>query len=780
VASRLRRTQKGAALNRLATRNDAGDGFDVDLIRQPSGIPPTDWLRAEGLRDAMAAKVGLPEFNLRPYQASAIIRIRNAYESGARRIMLQAATGSGKTRIASTIISGVREADLRALFVAPAVLLIDQTVEKLYRDGIRDIGVLQAAHPMTNPSRSVQVASVQTLQRRELPPADIVFIDEAHNFHDFYRPWMLNPDWADVPFIGLSATPWRKGLGAYYQELIVAATTQDLIDASYLSQFKVFAPAHPDLKGVRIVDGDYHEGDLGLAMDRRPLVADIVETWWKLAAGKQTLCFAVNRAHAQHIHQRFEESGVPAGYIDCETSPGERAEICRKFSSGQYRVVCNVDVLTLGVDWDARCIILARPTKSEMRYVQIIGRGLRTAPGKDHCLILDHSDTTLRLGFVTEIHHPRLDDGKSRERQKINQIKLPKECPQCAYLRPPSTPTCPNCGFTAQPVNKIGHVNGELHELRRDKGRLPIIDHALRRKFYAELMSIAGCRGYKAGWAKHKFKEKFGDWPNGLGQIDPLPASESTLRWVKSQQIRWRKASAVHPKLTRAGRERTIRATSSRPPVGLIDDWQAAYDEEAARLEYEEGLPRPQAELRAHQLIEQRRRSSDAPHNQRRTDMGMDCQGRAPSTPEGEYFQRSVWSWRPLAEYVCQIAPEITAACKCWQTNDGDGLNAEASLRLADALEAEIKSGRTEHFAIIREAYLEQLPNVPCNICAGTGIRKPIPEKGAGNPRNGGFKCNCCEGSGYVRPWDCSCPFNVESVQEFVAFLRGCGGFQIF
>ena len=205
-------------------------------------------------------------------------------------------------------------------------------------------------------------------------------------------------------------------------------------------------------------------------------------------------------------------------------------------------------MLTIGVDWDVRCIILARPTKSEILYTQIIGRGLRTADGKDHCLILDHSDTTLRLGFVTDIHHEELHDGKTREYHKRDAIKLPKACPRCAYLRPPSTPECPNCGFVATSVNKVRQAEGELHELTRDKR--PILDPATlaeqQRRFYAELVYIGRDRKYKLpGYARCKFLEKFGHWPKGLDNVAPLPPSEATLRWVKSRNIAWAKRRAA-------------------------------------------------------------------------------------------------------------------------------------------------------------------------------------------------------------------------------------------
>jgi DNA repair protein RadD len=106
---------------------------------------------------------------------------------------------------------------------------------------------MQAQHRLTDSSQPIQIASVQTLMPRDIPPADLVFIDEAHRWFDFYRRWMLDLEWANTPFVGLSATPWTKGLGAYYEQLIIAATTQDLIDQGYLSNFKVFAPSHPDL-----------------------------------------------------------------------------------------------------------------------------------------------------------------------------------------------------------------------------------------------------------------------------------------------------------------------------------------------------------------------------------------------------------------------------------------------------------------------------------------------------------------------------------------------------
>jgi superfamily II DNA or RNA helicase len=388
--------------------------------------------------------------------------------------------------------------------------------------------------------------------RREIPPAELVFLDEAHKIFNFYSKWFTDPAWKHVPFIGLSATPWAKGLGRLYQELIIAATTQDLIDLGYLSKFRVFAPAHPDLKGVRTIGGDYHEGDLGTVMDKTPLVADIVSTWLKHGVGQPTLCFAVNRLHAQHIRDKFDEAGIRAGYVDCFSTPSERIEVRSKFATGEFQVVCNVGVLTMGVDWDVRCIILARPTKSEMLFVQIIGRGLRPAEGKDHCLILDHSDTTSRLGFVTDIHHDQLDDGKARISNARDRIKLPKECPRCACLRPPTTNVCPNCGFEAKSVNPVHVVDGELRELDRNKRQ--IVNPA---EIYGQFKWICHERGYKPGWAYHKSSEYLGTQPIGFDAAPLCRPTREILRWEKSRRIAYAK-----------GRARSLTMSSSAIAIG--------------------------------------------------------------------------------------------------------------------------------------------------------------------------------------------------------------------
>src|SRR5665213_9841 len=451
-----------------------------------------------------------PIKTLRADQGAGVSKLREMVGQGERRIVMMAPTGFGKTVVTADLVRRARSKGKRVLVTVPALSLVDQTYEMLGAQGVTEVGIIQAQHQNTDPSQPVQLASIQTLQRRpSIPQADLVIIDEIHKWFRFYEKWLRDPAWVNVPIIGMSATPWTRGLGAYFGKMVVANTVKDMIEAGTLSRFRVFAPNHPDLKGVRTVAGDYHEGDLHERMGESKLVADIVMNWKYLAEGRRTVCFAVNRAHAEQISKEFEAAGVPSGYMDCDTPIMERASIRARLQAGRIKVVCNVDVIGLGVDWpEISCIIYARPTKSEMRYVQNIGRGLRTMPGKDDLIIFDHSDTTLRLGFVSDIHRDGLDDGKPRTvTEKV--VQLPKECPKCHYLKPPRMALCPVCGTIAEHHAKPIHTAaGELVEMNGDRFKVAPIAKQLKGKAqtYGQLMYYGQSKGYSQGWAANKYR----------------------------------------------------------------------------------------------------------------------------------------------------------------------------------------------------------------------------------------------------------------------------------
>ena len=486
------------------------------------------------------------KFALHPHQQSALDMLRASLVAGNKRPLIQAPTGFGKTLLGAAIVEVALSKGKRLIFTVPSISLVDQTVERFGDQGITCVGVMQGQHPLTDASQPVQIASIQTLMRRRIPAADIVLVDECHRWFEFVEKWMAMPEWGNVPFVGLSATPWTKGLGRHYDDLIVAARLKDLIADGYLSPFRVFAPSHPDLSAVKDVAGDYHEGQLAAVMSDKILIADTVATWLQLGEDRPTLVFAVDRAHAKKLANEFEAAGVSCGYVDMDTPREEREAIGRRLAQGQIKVVCNVGTLSTGVDWDVRCVVLARPTKSEMLFVQIIGRGLRLAEGKKDCLILDHSDTTLRLGFVDDIHHDTLDGGRhqaSKSVVKARDTPLPKECMKCSHLKPAGVHQCPECGFVPERQSPIEEKAGELVQLNGKRMKKAEATIEEKQAFYSMCIWHAESKGHKAGSAAWKFKDRYGSFPRGLSDR-PRPPDSTFLNWSKSRDIARAKARA--------------------------------------------------------------------------------------------------------------------------------------------------------------------------------------------------------------------------------------------
>lgn len=476
---------------------------------------------------------------LRPHQVKAIDMLTASLRSGNKRPMLQMATGAGKTLIAAHIIKRALAKGNRCCFAIPSLSLIDQTVSAFKAEGINDIGVIQANHPETDHTKPVQVASIQTLSRRNMSNMhfDLIIIDEAHIGFAFIGKWM--EAWDRIPFIGLSASPFSRGLGKLYDDLLTPITMQELIDQGHLSPFKVFAPSSPDLSGVKIIAGDYHEGQLGEVMNNNSLVADIVSTWLAVANNEPTICFGVDCAHAKHICDSFTENGVSAAYIDAHVDMEDRQVIFDKFASGEVKVICNVGCLVVGFDANCRCLILARPTKSKMRFLQMCGRALRAAEDKEFATILDHSDTHARLGFVSDIHCDKLHSGKANESgSTAPEEKVPKACSKCKFMKPVGAHECPHCGHKPERQNKVETKAGELVELsagqkRNNKSTAPVD----KRRFYGELLGYCKLHGKSPGYASQIYRQKYGVWPNAYKDAEVVAPGAITLSYIKSRQI---------------------------------------------------------------------------------------------------------------------------------------------------------------------------------------------------------------------------------------------------
>jgi DNA repair protein RadD len=485
---------------------------------------------------------------LRPYQETAIDLVRGSLRAGHRRPILQLPTGGGKTRIAAEIINGALAKERRAIFVIPRQVLIEQTVAAFEREGIWNVGVIQGQHFRTNPNAPVQIAMAQTLARREIPAADVVIVDECHLQRQSVTEWIASPEWSAVPFIGLTATPWAKGLGKNYDDLLMPVSIQELIGEGYLCPFRIFAPPPPDLGNVRISKGDFHEGDLSEACDTKELVADIIKTWFERGEGRPTLCYGIDRKHAQHLEERFAEAGVRVEYIDCDVKMYAREEIFERFRSGETKIISNVYTLDTGLDLpNIGCIIDARPTRSRIRFVQTIGRGLRPAEGKDHLVVLDHAANHRRLGLVTDIGCGELDKGEGgRAYDRDGRVAVPviPLCPDCNCVLPPRARECPACGFVILAVTPFIEKDGELVELGSGDSAGPGITTAIKRHWYAAFLWICDQKGRSRGWAFHLFVEKFKEKPpwHWRQTVIPVPPGVDQINFVRSRAIAYAKA----------------------------------------------------------------------------------------------------------------------------------------------------------------------------------------------------------------------------------------------
>ncbi len=509
---------------------------------------------------------------LRPPQVQALVDLREAARSS-KRIMLQAATGFGKTVVFCHMVAGARAKRKRVVFAVPSLSLVDQSFDRLVANGFdpADIGIMQADHSWRRPHAPIQVATAQTLARREKPECDLLVIDEAHEMHKAIIEWMNSPEMAGKMVVGLSATPGTKGLGKCFDRLVKTTPISELIEDGWLSKFKVFAPSHPDLSGIKTVGGDYQESQLGERMSKAQIVADVVDTWLAKARGLPTLCFAVNRAHAEALHNKFTAAGVKSAYVDMFTSGEDRVAIGERLGAGDIDVVVNIGTLTKGVDWIVRCLILARPTKSTVLFTQIIGRVLRPeyAPGfdletregrlaamaasaKPAALILDHSDTHIRLGMVTDITFDELDDGTKKKASNStddeDRIPLPKECKECGGLVPALARECPCCGAVVRRPTNVQQQDGELTEFLpgspRPK-RVPVLQQLRdmgKASIIGQLYTLRDERGKSDGWVAANYRAIFDVWPRGLDGAPPQEPTHQLVSWIKARNIAYRKA----------------------------------------------------------------------------------------------------------------------------------------------------------------------------------------------------------------------------------------------
>ncbi|HDI7999210.1 TPA: DEAD/DEAH box helicase [Escherichia coli] len=469
-----------------------------------------------------------------------------------RTYLMYAPTGSGKTGLAAFVTAGMVERGMRVMFVCPYTILLNQTAERFTEYGLpwEEISFVWRDHPNYDPSRLIQIASADTLIRREFPDnIDLLIIDEAHMKRRALLEVIRD---RDIRVLGLSGTPFAAWMGKYYECLIKPTTIRELIQRGDLSDYEFFAPSMPDLAGVKtsntVFGRDYNEEQLASIMGSSDLVGDIVSNWLENGEDLPTICFCVNVAHANFVTREFLQSGIGAEVMTADTPHDERQDIIRRFEEGATKIIVNVGVLVAGFDSDVRCLIYARPTKSEIRWLQCIGRALRTASGKKRALIFDHSGTVHRLGFPEDIEYDELpgkNDGMkaSAGGSEVKAEKLPRECPKCHFMKPAGVHMCPKCGFhplggddvATDRDRKLSRVNKGKREYTREE----------KQRWWSEIKGYQNYRNATGkplsdGWCAHTYKEKFGVWPKGFSNA-PLQTSVEVYNFIKSKTIAYAK-----------------------------------------------------------------------------------------------------------------------------------------------------------------------------------------------------------------------------------------------
>lgn len=333
---------------------------------------------------------------LRPYQEEARQAVWAEWdEKGIKNTLLVLVTGGGKTIIFSKIIEDCVRRGERVLVLAHRGELLEQAADKLARSTGLQCAVEKAEQTCMGSWFRVVVGSVQTLQREkrlaQFPEDyfDTIIIDEAHHaLADGYQRVLEHFPAARV--LGVTATPDRgdmKNLGQVFESLAYEYTLPRAVKEGYLAPIKALTvPLKLDISGVGIQNGDYKAGEVGTALE--PYLHQIAEVIARECVQRKTVIFLPLVKTAQKMRDILRSHGMRADEVNGE-SP-DRADILARFDRGETNVLCNAMLLTEG--WDCPsvdCIVVLRPTKQRGLYCQMVGRGTRLHPGKDHLLLLD-------------------------------------------------------------------------------------------------------------------------------------------------------------------------------------------------------------------------------------------------------------------------------------------------------------------------------------------------------------------------------------------------------
>ena len=442
--------------------------------------------------------------HLRPYQQQLITDIRLQYQLGNKSVLAVLPTGGGKTVCFSYIAEQAAKKGNRVLILVHRQELLDQASRAMSVPH----GRISAGKAM-DLSRTVQVASVQTLARRlHLLPRDffqLLVVDEAH--HTTANQWArVIEHFHNAKLLGVTATPIRsdnRGLGEHYQTMVQGPTAEQLTDAGYLAPAKVLAPPGFDSTGLRKRMGDFDQREAEQRVGT--IIGDCLGHYRRHLPGQTAIAFCCSVAHAEAVADLFQRNGIAAASIDGTMDAAQRRELLQRLAVGDLKVLTSCALIGEGVDVPSvgGCILL-RPTASVALHLQMIGRCLRPQPGK-RAVVLDHVGNTLRLGHHLEPRDWTLDGLRKRDREQAPSVKV---CPQCFATSASAMQVCRECGhvFAPQERRELQQVDGELVEMaarakRREQGGAQSLEQLIR---------LGKERGYKnpVAWARHVYSAR--------------------------------------------------------------------------------------------------------------------------------------------------------------------------------------------------------------------------------------------------------------------------------
>lgn len=485
----------------------------------------------------------------RQFQSDAHEKLRKGAKEGHRSQLIMAPTGAGKTYLGMRIMHEALKKGKKALFVCDRTTLIEQTSNVADNYGLSAHGIIQANHWRTDKKYKLQIASVQTLKGRGWPEADVIVIDEAHCR---YKAWTDHIKDCSASVIGLSATPFAKGLGLLFTNLINAATMDQLTKEGILVPMTVFSCTQINMEGADNSKREWSDSD---AADRgMEIIGDVVSEWKTYADGKKTIVFGATIDHCEAMAEQFNKAGVVAEVFTCHTKPEEREVILKEYKKhdSKIRVLISVEALAKGFDVkDVECVCDCRPLrKSLSTAIQMWGRGLRssTDTGKTECILLDFSGNIIRFREDFESIYfnglEALDHGEELDKvvrvDKDGEEKEECKCPQCGSV--PFFKRCMSCGFERKTQSLIEHLPGAMQEIKLGKQHAADNEYQLY-QMLCTLSRQSGNPDTQKQRTYHEFVGITGHPPSWSFDHTPNTAvSRAVMNQVKMRKIAYAKA----------------------------------------------------------------------------------------------------------------------------------------------------------------------------------------------------------------------------------------------